>query len=147
MSKFEAKRPESMDPEMVAPCGLSCDLCRLTIRIKDPCSGCRSKGSMPKYCTTCRIRNCDQITQQGKRFCFECPEYPCRRLKQLDARYRSRYGMSTIENLEFIRLHGLDKFIDSEKQRWKCPGCGALLCVHKQSCISCGHPRTEMTQV
>ncbi len=146
LSKFETKRPESLDPVMVAPCGLNCDLCRLTFRVKSQCFGCRSEGAMPKYCTTCRIRNCDEITLHGKRFCFECPEYPCRRLRQMDARYRSRYGMSTIENLEFIRQHGLDRFVDSEKQKWECSRCGALICVHKQTCIFCGQPRVEMAQ-
>jgi hypothetical protein len=55
--------------------------------------------------------------------------------------------LSTIENLDFVRLHGLDRFIDLEKQRWACPSCGALLCVHKLACISCGQPRTALVQI
>lgn len=131
---------------MVAPCGLSCDLCRLTFKAKNRCGGCRSDGELPKYCIECRIRNCDHIQVHGNQFCFECPDYPCRRLRQLDVRYRSRYGMSIIENLEFIRERGLHQFVETEKQRWACPVCGALLCVHKPTCISCGHRRDEMTR-
>jgi hypothetical protein len=137
------KRPDSLRPEMIAPCGMDCGLCARHLRAKDGCAGCRSdETTKPKYCTTCRIRNCDEFTEGRSTFCFECADFPCPRLRQLDKRYRTKYGMSMIENLESIRALGLDGFVTRERERWKCPECGGLLRVHKSACIYCGRPRS-----
>jgi hypothetical protein len=37
------------------------------------------------------------------RYCYECDEFPCARVKRLDKRYRTKYEMGMIENLEYIR--------------------------------------------
>ncbi|MFA5801027.1 MAG: hypothetical protein WC911_00980 [Thermoleophilia bacterium] len=42
----------------------------------------------------------------------------------LDKRYRTKYGMSMIENLEIIRQVGVRDIFRREKQRWACPKCG-----------------------
>jgi len=63
------------------------------------------------------------------------------RLKNLDKRYTTRYGMSMLENLENIRVLGIEKFIETEQNRWKCPACGELRCVHRSSCLNCGTSR------
>ena len=70
-------------------------------------------------------------------FCYDCKKYPCTRLKQLDKRYRIKYQMSMLENLENIRKVGLGQFIKMEKVRWMCPDCGVTICVHKGRCLSC----------
>jgi len=67
-----------------------------------------------------------------------CADFPCKRLEQLDQRYRKKYGMSMIENLESIWQHGIRKFIKTEKERWTCPECGGIICVHHGSCYTCG---------
>ena len=72
------------------------------------------------------------------KFCFECGKFPCERIKQMDKRYRTKYNMSTIENLENIRKFGLREFIKNEKIRWACSQCGGIICVHIGSCFSCG---------
>jgi predicted RNA-binding Zn-ribbon protein involved in translation (DUF1610 family) len=59
-------------------------------------------------------------------------------LKHIDSRYRAKYGMSMIENLQRIETGGLRRFVASEKTKWLCPGCGATLCVHKAACLQCG---------
>jgi len=71
-------------------------------------------------------------------FCFECPKYPCRRLKDLDKRYKTKYSMSMIENLGFIREHGLNAFVEKEDLRWRCTKCGGTICVHRGYCYQCG---------
>ncbi|MCL4367818.1 MAG: hypothetical protein M1337_01395 [Actinobacteria bacterium] len=45
--------------------------------------------------------------------------------------------MSMIENLERIRELGLADFIAFERERWKCPVCGGVVCVHEMVCIYC----------
>ena len=133
---------EQLRPETIAPCGMDCGVCTRHLRAQDACDGCRSSRlSKPKYCSVCRIRNCDEFALRGSTFCFECATFPCARLRRLDARYRGRYGMSMLENLARIRDGGLEAFVASEKTRWRCPECGALLCVHKPECLECGHAR------
>ena len=64
--------------------------------------------------------------------------FPCAGLKQPDRRYRTKYGMSMIENLEAIKESGIRKFIQKEKKRWTCPECGGTICIHRPQCPSCG---------
>ncbi len=69
---------------------------------------------------------------------FYCDLFPCKRLRQLDSRNRKNYRMSMIENLESVRIHGIRKFIRTEKQRWNCSKCGGIMCVHRGVCFTCG---------
>lgn len=75
-------------------------------------------------------------------FCFECRLFPCARLKQLDKRYRTKYGMSMLENLAAIRDQGMETFLAGQAIRWTCPSCGSLLCVHRRACLKCKAART-----
>lgn len=142
MAESEATYPDSLRGDLIAPCGMNCGLCGRALRAKDRCAGCRSDGRKPPYCEACRIRNCEEFRAAGRRSCSECPKFPCPRLRRLDARYRTRYHMSMVENLEAIRESGLERFIALEKTRWACRGCGAVICVHKARCSYCGHVRT-----
>jgi len=49
------------------------------------------------------------------KFCFECEKFPCLRIKQLDKRYRTKYNMSVLENLENIKKLGVREFVQNEK--------------------------------
>lgn len=117
---------------------MNCSLCSQYLRSKNSCSGCTiDNPNMPKYCMECRIRNCVEIQLYAKQFCYECAMFPCLRLRQLDKRYRTRYGMSMLENQESIRLSGLEAFITQQQERWQCPTCGGLICVHDGKCPIC----------
>lgn len=143
MAETEVRHPASLHPGMIAPCGMNCGVCSRAFRAKDRCNGCRSDDDVkPKYCGTCRIRNCNEMRLRRRRFCFECAEYPCPRLRRLDARYRTRYRMSVVENLDRIQELGVGRFVDMEMRRWKCRRCHALTCVHKEHCIYCGQRRS-----
>jgi len=135
------KRPTnagSMRGELIATCGMNCRLCRAYSRDKKPCPGCGSDDSYkPKSCVACQIKNCEKIANAEAPYCFNCDSFSCTRLKNLDKRYRTRYGMSMIDNLENIRKYGLEHFLATETERWTCPQCGAILCVHDASCLSC----------
>jgi len=43
-----------------------------------------------------------------------------------------------IENLEYIKKNGIKQFLEKEKERWKCPECGAVICCHNGICFNCG---------
>ncbi len=127
---------------LIAPCGMNCGICLGYLREKNHCNGCREwSRNKSEYCRKCIIIKCELLSKTDSKFCYDCEKYPCRRLKQLDLRYRTKYNMSMIENLEFIRESGLERFMHKEKERWVCPSCGSILCVHRNFCLNCKEPR------
>ena len=119
---------------------MNCRLCRAYARDRKACPGCRGDDSLKsKSCVTCRIKNCEKIKENSVKYCFRCDSFPCAVLDHLDNRYRTKYAMSMIDNLKYIRDLGIRDFIKNEEVKWACPGCGEIVCVHKEHCISCGH--------
>jgi len=97
------------------------------------CPGCRPRG---KNCTF-MASHFDLMKDGLVRFCYECESFPCERLKRLDKRYSTKYSMSMIENLNYIKQHGLNSFLSAQEKRWKCKVCGEATCCHTHSCLSC----------
>jgi hypothetical protein len=128
------------DPMIIAPCGINCSLCRAYIRDRLPCPGCRGVDShKSNACVACVIKNCEELAAGGHPFCYSCASYPCPVLLHLDKRYRTRYGVSVITNLERIQADGVSCFVAEEATRWSCPECGSRLCMHKPQCVNCGY--------
>ena len=130
--------------ELIAPCGMNCGLCFSYLAMKNDLN---KQGFRRKYCAGClpRGKNCTFMSKQcsllGKglvRFCHECGAFPCSRLKALDKRYRSKYHMSMVENLRFIKEHGMERFLEKEEAKWHCPECGGVICCHNGLCLNCG---------
>ena len=135
-----SQKAKAITSTLIAPCGMNCRLCCAYTREKKACPGCRGDDSVkPKTRVTCRIKNCEKIRQGKVRYCFSCDGFPCDRLNHLDERYRTKYGMSMIDNLVHIKKFGIRNFIKQEKERWACSKCGEIICVHKENCIFCGH--------
>lgn len=125
---------------LVAPCGMNCGICLAFLREKNKCPGCRrTRNNQPLTRSRCRIKNCTTFKNPQSKFCFACETFPCDRLKHLDKRYRTKYQMSMIENLEQINKLGIKKFVANEKSRWACSKCRGTVCVHKGYCFHCGH--------
>lgn len=130
---------------LIAPCGMNCGICLAFLREKNTCKGCRGPDTdKPGSCIRCIIRNCEFIVKSESSFCYDCQNYPCARLKQLDKRYKTKYHMSMIENLNYIKIEGLDKFVKKEHDRWLCDKCGGMICVHREYCLNC---MTEHKQI
>jgi hypothetical protein len=131
---------ESLNPNLIAPCGMNCGICRAYLRKKNKCPGCRLfNKSEPVSIARCKIKKCEMLKNSKIKFCFACNKFPCKNLKHLDQRYRTKYHMSMVENLENIKNVGLEKFVKSEQIRWSCQKCGGTICVHKGSCIKCSN--------
>lgn len=123
----------------IAPCGLNCRVCYAAMRkTGNRCPGCRGDDThRAQSRVVCRIKTCSQ-RNENKKYCFSSDHYPCSRLRQLDDRYRRKYGMSVIENLDRIKDVGIRRFVRSENSRWICVSCGKKLYVHRADCLGCG---------
>jgi len=125
--------------DMIAPCGMNCGSCLAYMRYKDHCPGCRvNEDTKPASCRQCIIINCDLLKSTESGFCYECPKFPCPRLKRLDKRYRTSYNTSFFDNLAIIKEKGIDVFLAFETGRRACPQCGSTLCIHRPECFACG---------
>jgi hypothetical protein len=140
MTQIRSTKTHAIPTTLIAPCGMNCRLCQAYIRDKKACPGCRGDDSLKtKTRVTCKIKNCEKIAERKVKYCFSCESFPCDNLVHLDNRYRTKYGMSMIDNLITMREFGIRHFIRSEKKRWACSECGEIICVHKPQCLSCEH--------
>lgn len=133
-----------MREELIAPCGMNCSVCFSYLAMKNDL---QRKGFRRKYCPGCIPRGehcthmanrCEVVGKGLVRFCYECDDFPCRRLKDLDKRYRTKYHMSMIENLTQIRELGMARFLETEEAKWRCPDCGDVISCHNGLCLGCG---------
>jgi hypothetical protein len=128
------------NPSLIAPCGMDCRICigffgyTLSGRErKIVCPGCRPRERSCAFL----IKRCARLSNHTVEFCYECPRFPCSDLQRLDRRYREHFGMSMVENLEFIRDHGMHRFLTQQEKRYNCPVCGGTVCVHTKRCYTC----------
>ena len=129
---------DSFSVELIAPCGINCRICRAYLRQRNKCPGCReSDFNKPVTRVFCKIKNCDELKKNNWDYCIKCKKFPCENMNKLDKRYRSRYNMSTIENLQYIRDKGINKFLKQQEKKYQCPECGGVICVHDRNCYSC----------
>ena len=132
-------KSKPLTSSLIAPCGMNCRLCRAYIRKKNACPGCRGDDHLKtKTRALCRIKTCEMLKAADLKYCFDCAIYPCDRLNHLDTRYRTKYGMSMIDNLKSIKQAGIRNFMKQEMSSRACSKCGELICVHEKSCIICG---------
>ena len=132
-----------MQEMLIAPCGMNCSLC-ISYQFRD--KDLNRKGFNKTYCPGCIPRGencmhmghkCELLAKGSIRFCLECGNYPCKALKYLDKRYRTKYHMSMIENLEFIKEHGMEGFLKKEEEKWRCKECNGSICCHNGLCMNC----------
>jgi len=140
---------DNMNKELIAPCGMNCAICSAYLALVN---NVKEKGVRMPYCAGCRPRGkvcaflkkqCRLLISSEGNYCFQCGEYPCLRLRRLDGRYRSRFRMSMIENLRFIKTEGMAKFLSGEEGKWRCPTCGGVISCHNGICFSCGLERLK----
>jgi hypothetical protein len=37
-----------------------------------------------------------------------------------------------------MKEHGVEKWLEREAEKWRCPECGGVICCHNGICYSCG---------
>ena len=130
-------------PELIAPCGMNCGICKAYLAYS---RGAPKKRGSVTHCSGCLPRNkncfikrgCAKLSKNLICFCFECETMPCRNLDRLDRRYRERYGMSMVENLQEIQAKGVPAFLRNQETKYACQNCGDIVSVHDGKCYSCG---------
>lgn len=124
-----------IDRAMFAPCGMNCAVCYRRLGSK-PCKGCLcGDEGKPASCRACSIRACTE--RKGVRYCFQCPEFPCGRLKALDKSYRTRYGVSLVAYGRSARAAGVEECLRAQTARFTCAACGGLISLHDGVCSEC----------
>lgn len=127
---------EAIEARMFAPCGMNCMVCYRHCYHKKPCEGClKSDTGKPEHCRKCRIKDC--VGEKGLSYCYECVNYPCKRIKPLEKSYRSRYGASLVANSRSVKENGIAFFLERQKESYTCPKCGGIISIHDRECSEC----------
>src|SRR4030042_778479 len=108
----------------IGVCGLDCGLCpRYYTKGTSRCPGCGGLDFFNKHPSCSFITCC--VKKKNYEVCAECPEFPCSKFKS-DEEYQqlkesSSYPPSkkVMPNMNFIKEHGLKKFIEQQKKRIK----------------------------
>jgi len=135
-----------LSEELIAPCGMNCGTCIAFFgytmsgsKRKKRCQGCRAEN---KSCAFLK-KKCKKLDKNEINYCYECKSFPCEHLKILDEHYRKRYNISLIDNLISIKEKGMDLFLRSQEDEWKCPECVEIMCCHNYTCFNCGFKRPK----
>ena len=120
---------------LLAPCGMNCAVCYKHLG-KNPCGGCRMEStSKPEHCRACTIKQC--ANDNNFRFCAECNNFPCKRIKSLDKSYRVRYGVSLIEFGKMIQSRDIGDFLQKQSKQYTCSACKGTISLHDGICSDC----------
>lgn len=131
-------------PELIAPCGMNCAICKAYLAHTHNVPRQRGKvthcaGCLPRAKNCYVIRGCPKLRKHEIQSCSQCDTVPCKNLAHLDKRYRERYGMSMVENIKELKAKGMAEFLENQQNKYKCPKCGDVMCVHDGKCYSCGY--------
>lgn len=85
---------ECMDALLIAPCGMNCTICSAYLAARYDI---KARGIKMPYCAGCRPSNrqcaflkkrCRTLLKGEVKYCYECRDFPCHILRQIDTRYR-----------------------------------------------------------
>jgi hypothetical protein len=106
----------------IGVCGLDCGLCpRYYTAGSSRCPGCGGPDFFNKHPSCSFITCC--VKKKNLEVCAECSEFPCSKFKS-NEEYQQLKGSSSypsykkvIANLNFIKEHGIKKFVEQQKKR------------------------------
>ena len=133
--------PDKIEDIMLAPCGMNCTVCYKHVGVRKygkSCEGCL-KGDLgkPEHCRKCNIKSCAQ--EKGYTHCFECANFPCKLIKNLEKSYNKRYATSLVKNSRTAQAEGITVFLEQDRQKWTCSKCGGAISLHDGACSECGN--------
>ncbi len=122
---------------MIAPCGVNCAVCGAHLNKKTPYPGCRAPQEQitRKSCRDCAKKRC--AFDQGLQWCYECAEFPCARIKDLNERYMRNYSVDLVKNGLDARAD-IEAFLEAQRTKFTCAACGGAIDQHHKFCSECG---------
>ncbi len=128
-------------------CGLFCGACSSMLlkekqdKVEDashfvcdfdesPCEGC-GEGNL----STCEFIMC--CKDNGIENCAFCSKFPCEMLIHF-SKDEWPHHIEVIENLKFIKKHGIEAWINQQREIWSCSSCQARTHWYQKSCTKCG---------
>ncbi|HEY4711179.1 MAG TPA: DUF3795 domain-containing protein [Dehalococcoidia bacterium] len=108
----------------IGVCGLDCGLCPRYYTVgASRCPGCCGSEFFSKHPSCSFITCC--VKKKNLEVCAECSDFPCSKFKS-DEEYQQLKESSSypsykkvMSNLNFIKGHGIEKFIGQQKKRIK----------------------------
>jgi hypothetical protein len=110
------------------------------------CRGCRT-DSLYEGCRRCGIRAC--ASDKKIEACIMCSEYPCHLVKeriQTVERFKDALPHCKVmfKNLDTLKEKGLNYWLEEQRKKWSCPGCGAPFTWYQEKCTKCGRELTSI---
>ena len=129
------KMPVFIQPYFFASCGMNCLVCYVHLKNKKNCLGCLGEDTnKPERCLNCEIKKC--VKDKELSHCYECIEFPCIKIKNLDKSYKKRYRIRLIENSKMVKEKGIEEFMNIENKKWQCE-CFGIISLHDRFCSEC----------
>jgi hypothetical protein len=94
------------------------------------CKGCHSNHL---GCSKCKIRVC--VEEKEIAHCGLCLEFPCNRMSAFQSDGVAHHR-DVFDNLEDLKTKGSDKWLEEQKQRWRCK-CGNVFSWYEKVCSKC----------
>lgn len=133
------RMPLKIDDQMFAPCGMNCMVCYkhcYTKKTRQPCSGCMgTDAGKPKHCRSCKIKDC--VQQKELTYCYECSDFPCKLIKNLEKSYNKRYSESFVENSRIVKENDIAFLMTAHRKKYRCTKCGGVISLHDKVCSDC----------
>jgi hypothetical protein len=131
------KMPCEVKKEMMAVCGINCLACSAYLNDTRKCPGCRAEADkhFRKSCINCLMKQC--AYDKGLHWCFECVQFPCLKIKNINKRYTSKYEIDLIQKGLDMK-EDMNEFLAKQKELFTCSNCGGVIDLHNNMCSECG---------
>ena len=123
-SKFNSSKYLTRIYPTIGVCGLDCGLCPRYYTVgSSRCPGCGGPDFFNKHPSCSFITCC--VKKKNLEVCAECSEFPCSKFKSNEEYQQVKESSSypsckkVIPNLNFIKEHGIKKFVEQQKKRIK----------------------------
>jgi hypothetical protein len=123
-SKFNSSKYLIKKYPTIGVCGLDCGLCPRYYTVGlSRCPGCCGPDFLNKHPSCSFITCC--VKKKNLEVCAECSEFQCSKFKSNEEYQQVKESSSypsckkVIPNLNFIKEHGIKKFVEQQKKRIK----------------------------
>lgn len=113
-----------------------------TKKSKVRCFGCKTDDVF-EGCSHCLIRKC-AVKKTEIDTCLDCRMFPCWRHKLtglfkkiMKLEKKLPHQKDIRPNMEYIKKHGIAKWMKEQEEKWRCKFCGKQLTWYHAECFDC----------